>query len=409
MVVLCPNFFHVLFDEIGNPFDQGVTETFFGIGLAPGRLGGFVSRGAVLERVGKFDQPLRGVAAAIEEHVFHPFEQLGLDLFVDFQLSGVDDGHVQARLDSVIQKRRVDRLANRLIPPKGERHVAYPAGDTHVGIRPLNLSGGLDEIHGVPVVILQAGSDSQHVGIKDDVGRRHADLSGKQVEGPLGDPQLVLHGDGLSFFVEHHHHAGGAVPLYEPGPLEKQLLPVLQADRIDDPLSLDALQTGLDNRPGGTVDHHRDPGHVGFGRQQIEESRHHGRAVQQGVVHVDVDHVGPALHLPPGNRNGLTQFLFSNQSGELSRTGYVGSLADHGEAHLRAQDQGFQPAIARAGVGLRRTPGGELLDGLGNRPNVLRRGSATAAHDVQPSGLGKLSEHFGHLFGRLVVLAELIG
>ena len=59
---------------------------------------------------------------------------------------------------------------------------------------------------------------------------------------------LRSRGDGLALLVEGHHDDGGAVAADEPGLLEELLLALLEADRVDDRLALDALQPGLDDR-----------------------------------------------------------------------------------------------------------------------------------------------------------------
>ena len=51
------------------------------------------------------DEALGGVGAAIEQHVLDELLQLRLDLLVDLEHAGVDDAHVHAGLDGVIEKR----------------------------------------------------------------------------------------------------------------------------------------------------------------------------------------------------------------------------------------------------------------------------------------------------------------
>ena len=48
-------------------------------------------------------------------------------------------------------------------------------------------------------------------------------------------------------------------------------------------------------------------------------------------------------------------------------------------------------------------------DGGGNRGDMVRRGAAAAADDVDEAGLGKLADQPRHVFRRLVILAELVG
>ena len=65
-----------------------------------------------LQLLAEVDQPLGGVGAAVEQHVLDQLAQLGLDLLVDLEHAGVDDAHVHAGLDGVVQERRVHRLAD---------------------------------------------------------------------------------------------------------------------------------------------------------------------------------------------------------------------------------------------------------------------------------------------------------
>ncbi len=70
--------------------------------------------------------------AAVEDHVLAQLAQLGLDVVVDGDLPGVDDGHVEAGADGVIQEHRVHRLAHALVAAERERQVGDAARDVHV-------------------------------------------------------------------------------------------------------------------------------------------------------------------------------------------------------------------------------------------------------------------------------------
>ena len=85
------------------------------------------------------DQPLGRVGPAIEEHVFDVAEQFLVNLFVDGELAGVDDAHVEAGLDRVVQKGRIHRLADRLVAAERERNVAHAARGLRAGAFSLDL------------------------------------------------------------------------------------------------------------------------------------------------------------------------------------------------------------------------------------------------------------------------------
>ena len=107
-----------------NAFHQRVRQTFFNRAFAPFFFDLFVGRGCA--RTGGFeffamhDKSFRCVRTAIKQNVFDEFLQLRLNLLIDFQHAGVDDAHVHARFDRVIEKRAVHRLAHGIVTAKAE-------------------------------------------------------------------------------------------------------------------------------------------------------------------------------------------------------------------------------------------------------------------------------------------------
>ncbi len=118
--------------------------------------------------------------------------------------------------------------------------------------------------------------------------------------------------------VERHHDDGRPVAADEPGLSQELLLALLEADRVDDALALHALQSGLDDLPLRAVDHHRHVGDVRLAGDQPQELRHRFVAVEQGVVHVDVDDVGPAFDLLPGDLDRLLELARRGSAGQTS-------------------------------------------------------------------------------------------
>jgi len=135
-------------------------------------------------------------------------------------------------------------------------------------------AGRLNEINTVIVVLLNAGGHRKDVRIEDDVFRRETDLFGKHLVGPCTDFRFARERIGLALFVKGHNHDRCAVTADQFRLLDKGVFPLLERDGIDDSLALNALETGFDNRPLGTVNHHRNARYVRFRGNQIEE-RHH--------------------------------------------------------------------------------------------------------------------------------------
>src|SRR5262249_23154037 len=152
---------------------QRVFEPLLHRRIAPGEIDGALRPGPV-DGLGEGHQAVGGVAAAIEEHIFDEFQQVGRDVLVDGQLAGVDDAHVQTGAYGVQQERGVHRLPYDVVAPEGERQVGDAPADVHAGAALLDPRQRVDERLGVPVVLGDPGGDGQHVGVEDDVLGRKA-------------------------------------------------------------------------------------------------------------------------------------------------------------------------------------------------------------------------------------------
>ena len=123
---------------------------------------------------------------------------------------------------------------------------------------------------------------------------------------------------------------------------------------------------------------------------RLQELGHGLFAVEQGLVHVDVEHVGPAAHLVERDGQTRREIAGLDEVGELARAGHVGALADHDEVGLGEFTVSVSsPARRRLVDALRsaaaaaRTPS----TALAMARDVIRRGAAAAAHDVEQARL----------------------
>ena len=167
--------FSVFGDEVGDAVHQRVRQARAHVGVAPFQLFAVVP-GRALGGFGDFQQALGGVRAPVQHHVFHALAQLGLQIVVHAHHAGVDDAHVHARPDGVVEEHGVDGLAHRVVAAEAEAHVADAA--RYLGARQVLLdpARGLDEVDRVVVVLLDAGGDGEDVGVEDDVFGREAHL-----------------------------------------------------------------------------------------------------------------------------------------------------------------------------------------------------------------------------------------
>ena len=84
------------------------------------------------------------------------------------------------------------------LPRKENDTLDTPPEMCDSGKRRLQFARGLDEVHRVVVVLLDAGGDREHVRVEDDVFRRKADLRGQQLVGARTDVDLALDRVGLA-------------------------------------------------------------------------------------------------------------------------------------------------------------------------------------------------------------------
>ena len=86
-------------------------------------------------------------------------------------LLGVDNTHVHASEARVVQERRVEGSADRLVASERKRNVADSSRDLAPWAHSFDLTSGVDEVHRVVVVLLEACADCKNIGVKDDVLR----------------------------------------------------------------------------------------------------------------------------------------------------------------------------------------------------------------------------------------------
>ena len=334
--------FGVFDDEVVDAVHQRMREPLVDRFGAPRELGAVVL-GRALGALGDLDEALAGVAAPVQHDVLDPFAQLRLEIVVDADHAGVDDAHVHAGLDRVVQEHGVDRLAHRVVAAEAEAHIADAAADLRARQVLLDPARRVDEVDRVVVVLFDTRGNREDVRIEDDVFRREADFVDEDAVSALADLGLALVGVGLAFFVEGHHDCGRAVAAHEFRLMRERGDAFLQRDRVDDALALDALEAGFDDLPLRAVDHDRHARDLRLAGNQMQEAHHRGLAVEHGLVHVDVDDLRAVFDLLARDGERLLELAVEDQTRERFRSGDVGALADVDEQAALADRHGLEP------------------------------------------------------------------
>ena len=307
------------------------------------------------------------------------------------------------------QEYRVDRLADRVVAPKRERHVRDAAGDMHAGKVRLDPGAGIDEVDPVGRVLLDTGRQREAVRVKDNVLGREADFVGQDPVGPAEDLLATLQIVGLTLLVEGHYDDRGTVLAAQPCLADELLFALLHGDRVDDGLALHVLQARLHDLPLGGVDHHRNATDVGFGCDQLGEAVHRGDAVDHALVHVDIDDLRADFDLLQSDRQRCVVVPGFDQVAEPRGAGDVGALTDVHEERVIGDVERLQAREPGGDGNARHFPRSHALDNARDLGDMRRRCSATTADQVDQAGLSELGEVAGLMLRRLVVFAKGVG
>ena len=183
---------------------------------------------------------VKAVVAAVEHYVFDALAELWIDLLVYSKLPRVDNTHVHAVLDSVVEKAGVHGLAHVVVAAKAKAHVGDPAAHLGIGQILLDPGGGLKKVKGVAAVLLHARGDGEYVGVKNDVFGREAVLNQKMV-GSAADFDAAIVRVCLALLVKGHDDYGGTKASAVARLIKKLGLARLKRDGVYDRLALYAF------------------------------------------------------------------------------------------------------------------------------------------------------------------------
>ncbi len=172
--------------------------------------------------------------------------------------SGVDDGGVEAGLLALVQVHRVEDVACGRLEAEGD--VGQAEDRLGLGKLLLDQADAVEGRHPVAAALLDAGGQGECQGIEEQVTGVDAIALGSQVVDGLGRPQLPFGGTSLALGVDAGaDHSGAVFGGERQEPIEPGAggVAVLEVDRVEDGLAAQPLESGLDHRRLGGVEHHR--------------------------------------------------------------------------------------------------------------------------------------------------------
>ena len=131
--------------------------------------------------------------------------------------------------------------------------------------------------------------------------------------------------------------------------------------------------------------------------------------IEQALVHVDVDDLGAVGDLIAGDfqRRGVIAGL--DQFAEFGRAGDIGPLADIHEIDVGGEGERLQPGEAQQRLDGGATRGLSPATRFAMARDMVGRGAATAADDIDQAAVGELADQIGHGRRAFVVKPEFIG
>ena len=165
------------------------------------------------ETLGNLEQSVGAIFAAIEDYILDTLAQFRLEFVIHRQHPGIDDAHVQASLNRVIEKDCVHRLAHVVVATERKRNVRDATRNERTLKILFDPARCLNESSSVIVVFFNAGGHRQNVRIENNVRRIPTQFFDQNPVRPRANLDATLERIGLTVFIEGHHHGCRTVPL----------------------------------------------------------------------------------------------------------------------------------------------------------------------------------------------------
>ena len=302
----------------------------------------------------------------------------------------------------------MEGAAHGLVAPEGERQVGDATANLATRAESLDFARSVDEVNSVVVVLFHTSTNRQNIRIKDDVLRVETNLLHQELVSAAADAHLFSLGGRLTLLIERHHDDSGAVTLHNSRVTQEFLFTTLEGNGVHDALALAALQASLDDVELGGVNHERHLGSIRLGHKQVHEASHGGFAVNETIVHVDINHVRTVLDLLEGNGESLVEVTVNDRLLENDRAGDVTTLTKVDERLavvllVRLVVERLETRDTHDVRHIVLLAGRVRSNHVGERANVVIRRTAAPTDGVQKSLLEEDAALFRHFRTLLIV------
>ena len=172
------------------------------------------------------------------------------------------------------------------------------------------------------------GRNGENIWVKDNILWREIHLIDEEIIGALTNPEFIICCLGLALFVEGHDNCRRAEVADFPRMSEKFFFPLFHRDRINNGLALYAFQTCLKHFPFGAIDHDGNPGNVRLPCHELQETCHGRSAVNQPVIHININDLRAAFNLLPRNRKSFLVIIIDDEFFESGRARDIGAFTN---------------------------------------------------------------------------------
>ncbi len=269
-----------------------------------------------------------------------------------------------------------------------------------------DVFAGPDKVLSIVVVLFDPGRHGKDIRVKDNVFRWEANLFGQNFVRAAADLNFALAGVSLTDLIEGHHHHGGTVAAHQLRVMNKWFDTLFHGDGVNDALALNALQAFLDHFPFRGVDHNRHAGNVRLPGDEIKETHHRRFGVEHPLIHVDINNLRAALNLLAGNVQRFAVFLFFDQALELRGAGHVGTFTHVHKQAVIADVQRLKSGQSAGNRQFGQLARGQACHRIAHGGDMLWRGAAAAADDIQEPGFGPFADLRRHRPGVEIVFTE---